>query len=390
MSDEICKTCGRKLESPTAEPPPERRHTPEPPPEQLHAPAPSPEQLQALDEDLCGEHAPRAPDAEVPVLRDALVEAFSHLAAAADRGGDVTGIPTGFHDLDTATGGLHRGDLVVLAARPGMGKSAFVSTLVTQLFEEDDDPANEPTGDQPGSSATDPPDPRPGALLFSLRRPRVQLALRLVCSYAGIDLERFRSRATRDDWGRLTEAASKLSTWPVWIDDRLDVTTAELARRVRQVRAESRRALSKGAPPTELAMVIVDELLLMTTSPTAKPGQLPTRRLLERLKQLATDEQVAMLLLAELHDDDDDYGDAPRPELADLDEREGIARLADVVLFLHSKGYYAASVRREPAELIIAANRHGPLRTVKLRYLPKVGRFTELLHPVDAFGAGDP
>ncbi|HET9932887.1 MAG TPA: replicative DNA helicase, partial [Polyangiaceae bacterium] len=196
----------------------------------------------------------------VEPVRDAVVRAFKILEEAERRGGGVTGVPTGFTRFDKQCSGLHAGDLYIVAARPGMGKTSFVLNLAlnvaatrAQKSRSNGEEYFEPEVEEAGY----------GVLFCSLEMPKEQLAARLLASEAQVDMSKIRSGSmTREDWSRLTEAASRLARLPLWLDDTPALTLLDLRAKIRRLQAEVSRG-EGAARAQKLGLVVIDYLQLM-------------------------------------------------------------------------------------------------------------------------------
>ncbi len=260
----------------------------------------------------------------------------------------VTGVPTGFTDLDTITAGLQPSDLIVLAARPSMGKTALALNIAAHAAME--------------------AEPRRGVAFFSLEMSKEQLVLRLLCSEARVDSARARAGYLRgDDFPKLAQAAGKLSEAPIFIDDSSDTTPITLKAKCRRLARE------RG---NNLGLVIVDYLQLMRSS---RPGESREKEIAEisrSLKALAKELKVPVIALSQLNRQVETRPDR-RPVLADIRESGAIEQDADVIGFIYRDEMYKGKDSKEPgvAEVIIAKQRNGPTGTVKLTYLSQYTRF---------------
>lgn len=316
----------------------------------------------------------RQPEAtSVVSLKQAIHGAFGILSEAAKRGGGITGFATGFHELDKKTAGLHPGDLYIVAARPGMGKTSFVLNLAAQLaetrrvaLEGSNDPAQE--------LGT-------GVVFFSLEMPREQLASRLLASDAMVDVSKIRSgNIGKDDWINLTESASKLGHLPLWLDDTPAIGLLDVRARVRRLQAEIGRRSSDGPKAERLGLVVIDYLQLMSGRVGAQSREQEISELSRGLKQLAKEMQVAVIALSQLNRSvETRTANNKRPQLSDLRESGAIEQDADCILFIYRDDYYNAdSAAPDTAELIIAKQRNGPTGTISLRFNKACTRFENL------------
>ena len=195
-------------------------------------------------------------------VREAIHGAFDILVAASKRGEGITGVPTGFDRLDKKCAGLHKGDLYIVAGRPGMGKTAFVLNIAVNVASPRrvrTSDANDPLGsgdvEQPGW----------GVGFFSLEMPREQLASRLLAVESRVDASRIRSGTIRhDDWNKLTDAAARIGRLPIWLDDTPALGLLDLRAKIRRLKAEILRKTGDGPEAQDLGLIIVDYLQLMT------------------------------------------------------------------------------------------------------------------------------
>jgi replicative DNA helicase len=263
---------------------------------------------------------------------------------------EVTGVRTGFYDLDRNTAGLQKGDLIVLAARPSMGKTAFALNIAENVAVHDGLPV----------------------LVFSMEMGASQLALRLVGSLGRIDQQHLRSGKLGDEeWGRLAEAVDKLKQVQVFIDETPALTSAELRARAR------RMARQFGGT---LGLIVVDYLQLMSGSSSSEENRATELGEISRgLKALAKELQCPVMALSQLNRSVESRTDK-RPMMSDLRESGAIEQDADIIMFIYRDDYYNKDASKEPgvSEIIIAKQRNGPVGTVKLTFLKPLTRFENL------------
>jgi replicative DNA helicase len=313
----------------------------------------------------------------VPV-KDAIHGAFQILAEAAKRGGAVTGIPTGFVQLDKKCAGLHSGDLYIVAGRPGMGKTSFVLNLAVnvalprkQEIADPSDPYAEAGIEEPGY----------GVAFFSLEMPREQLASRLLAVEARVDVSRIRSGdMRREDWNKLTDAAARLGRLPLWLDDTPALTLLDLRAKVRRLQADLKRGGEGVAPAQKLGLVVVDYLQLMQGRRDVASREQEISELSRGLKQLAKEMSVPVMALSQLNRSVETRTTKDkRPLLSDLRESGAIEQDADTIVFIYRDEYYFRdSPDKGIAELIIAKQRNGPTGTVKTKFTSEYTRFDNL------------
>jgi replicative DNA helicase len=257
----------------------------------------------------------------------------------------VTGIPTGFNQLDTLTAGFQPSDLIILAARPSMGKTAFSLNVARNAALE----ANVPVA------------------VFSLEMSKEQLSMRLLCAEARIDSSRLRSGYfSREDWARLTDAADVLSESPIFIDDSPDISAMEIRAKARRLKMEK-----------DLGVVIIDYIQLMKGRAGVERRELEISEISRSLKALAKEIQVPVIALSQLNRKLEERSDK-RPQLADLRESGALEQDADVVAFIYRDEVYNKdenNPNRGKAEIILAKQRNGPIGMVPLTFINAYTRF---------------
>jgi replicative DNA helicase len=262
---------------------------------------------------------------------------------------EVTGVRTGFYDLDRMTSGLQKGDLIVLAARPSMGKTAFAINMAEHVAVAEGLPV----------------------LVFSMEMGAAQLALRMVGSIGRIDQSHLRTGALKnDEWERLAEAVDKLGKARIFIDETPALNSAELRARAR------RMARQFGGT---LGLVIVDYLQLMSGSSSSEENRATEIGEISRgLKALAKELQCPVIALSQLNRSVETRNDK-RPMMSDLRESGAIEQDADVIMFIYRDEYYNKD-SKEPgvAEIVIGKQRNGPVGTVKLMFLKPLTKFDNL------------
>src|SRR4051812_14565751 len=305
----------------------------------------------------------------VTSLKHAIHGAFAILSEAAKRGGGITGMATGYVDLDRMIAGLHPGDLYVVAARPGMGKTSFALNLAAQLAE----PRRiQREGAEPEEELGN------GVVFFSLEMPREQLAARLLASDARVDVSKLRSgNIGKDDWIGLTEAASRLGHLPLWLDDTPAISLLDVRARVRRLQAEAERKGSDGPKARRVGLVVIDYLQLMSGRPGVQNREQEISELSRGLKQLAKEMGVAVIALSQLNRSVETRNTKDkRPQLSDLRESGAIEQDADTIIFVYRDDYYFPETPEpDVAELIIAKQRNGPTGKVKLHFNKACTRF---------------
>ena len=288
----------------------------------------------------------RVTDSLKPV-RELLAASLDHLEALYNRGDSITGVPTGYLDLDERLSGLQRSSLVIVGARPSMGKTAFAL----------------------GVAAHAAMDKREPVLFFSLEMSHLELTQRLLCSEARVDSSRMRNgRLLQSDWPKVVAAMGKLGEAPLFIDDNPNLTVME-------IRAKARRLKSREG----LGLIVVDYLQLMSTkSSSPEYRQLEVSEVSRGLKILARELEVPVVALSQLSRALESRADK-RPMLADLRESGSLEQDADVVLFIYrDEVYNKDSPDKGSAEVIIAKHRNGPTGTVQLAFLDHFTRFANM------------
>jgi len=278
-------------------------------------------------------------------VKQVILEVIDQLDVLAKHKTGVTGIPT-FEDLDRYLSGLHKSDLIICAARPGMGKTAFCLNIAQKAAMKFNIPV----------------------AIFSLEMSKDQLTQRLLAAEAMVDQSKLRSGfLTAEDWQRVTLAAGKLAEAPIYIDDTPGITVTEMRAKSRRLKAE------KG-----LGLVIVDYLQLMQSHRRVENRQQEISEISRSLKSLARELDVPVLALSQLSRAVEQSPNK-RPQLSHLRESGSLEQDADVVLFIHRPDYYDPdSALRGIAEIIIAKHRHGPTGTVELVFAAEYTRFLPL------------
>lgn len=277
-------------------------------------------------------------------LNEVIAGSFRQLESAAQFEGYVTGVPTGFDDLDRLTTGFQPSDLIIIAGRPSMGKTALALNIGYNA-----------------AKAT-----QKGVAVFSLEMSKSQLGLRLLGFDSGISSTKLRTGFIRDDeWGALTESANRLSELPIFIDDSSSISVIEM-------KAKCRRLKKKHG----LTLVIVDYLQLIQGRRSAESRQLEISEVSRSLKALAKDLNVPVVALSQLNRKVEDRPNK-KPQLADLRESGAIEQDADVIAFIYRDEVYnpESTENRNIADIIVAKQRNGPTGSLKLTFLKDITRF---------------
>ena len=260
--------------------------------------------------------------------------------------GEIAGVPTGFIDLDRLLTGLHSGELIVVGARPAMGKTSFAMNVA------------EHAALNKGKVTA----------VFTLEMPREQIAMRMLCSDARVDMQRVRRGTLRDeDWEKISKTLGPLTAAPMYIDDTAAITPTQLRSRCRQLK------MDKG-----LDLVVVDYLGLMRADGKTENRQLEVSEISRQLKAIALELKIPIVACAQLSRANKDRIDK-RPMLSDLRDSGSIEQDADVVMFLHREEYYNKETEdKNIGEVIVSKQRSGPLGTVKLAWLSEYTTFANL------------
>ncbi len=311
----------------------------------------------------------------VEKLLDVMKKAFKQLQDASLRGDRITGTPSGFDRYDRMTAGLHDGDLTIVAARPGMGKTSFVLNVAINVAS--------PKGRE---STTDPNDRwennGTGCVVFSLEMPREQIANRMICSEGKVDVGKVRQGfLSPADWQRLTQSAAYLGRLPIWIDDSSSLSILELRAKVRRLQSEYDKVDETGRKTQRIGVVVVDYLQLMKGRDGAQSREQEISEISRGLKGLAKELKVAVIALSQLNRAVETRSEkSKRPMISDLRESGAIEQDADNICFIYRDDYYNKENPTEPnvAELIIAKQRNGPTGTAKVRFDSQYTRFENL------------
>lgn len=280
-------------------------------------------------------------------IRDIAVDSIEKIENIYRSKGKLTGVPTGFVDFDQKTAGLQKSDLILLAARPSMGKTAFALNIIQNAAIR----SNVPTA------------------VFSLEMSREQLVNRMLCSEAMLDAQRLRTgELTDSDWADLIQAMGPLSQAPIYIDDTPGVTPMEVRSKCRRLKVE------KG-----LGLIVIDYLQLMSGNSRNDSRQQEISEISRALKAIAREMEAPVIALSQLSRACEQRADH-RPMLSDLRESGAIEQDADVVAFLYRDEYYFPDTeKKNQAELIIAKQRNGPTGTVDLTWMGQYTKFGNFL-----------
>jgi len=286
-------------------------------------------------------------------IKDIVLENFRQIEALHENPDAVSGLRTGFDDLDALLAGLHNSDLVIVAARPAMGKTSFVLSLAQNIAIDHKHPV----------------------AFFSLEMSKEQLVMRMLCSEARVDNHRMRRGIVQKfEWSNLTRAANLLTGAPIFIDDTPGLSVLEMRAKARRLKME------RG-----LRLVIVDYLQLMQAPGRSENRQQEISQISRSLKALAKELDVPVIALSQLSRAVETRSANKRPMLSDLRESGAIEQDADVVLFLYREEVYdrdCAEDLKGVAEVIIGKQRNGPMGDIKLKFFHEYTRFESLARGV--------
>ncbi len=284
---------------------------------------------------------------EISHIRDVAVSAFEKIEDVYKSKGKLTGVPTGFVDFDAKTAGLQKSDLILIAARPSMGKTAFALNIAQNAAIRHDVPV----------------------AIFSLEMSKEQLANRMLCSEAMIDAQKLRTgELTDEDWPKLIQAMGPLSQANIYIDDTPGVSPMDIRSKCRKLKLE------KG-----LGLILIDYLQLMNSDGKSDSRQQEISSISRSLKAIAREMEAPVIALSQLSRACEQRSDH-RPMLSDLRESGAIEQDADIVAFIYRDEYYFPdSDAKNQAELIIAKQRNGPTGTVDLSWLGQYTKFGNFL-----------
>tara|TARA_B100001250_G_C19813262_1_gene796879 strand:- start:1808 stop:3205 length:1398 start_codon:yes stop_codon:yes gene_type:complete len=287
-------------------------------------------------------------------LKDLVAQSLVQLDILSNQEGSITGVSTGFTEMDDKTSGLQSGDLVVVAGRPSMGKTA----LAINIAENASIGNNIPTG------------------IFSLEMPAEQLSFRMIGSIARVNQTRLRNGNLSDeDWPRINSAVSILSKAPIFIDDTPALTPTSLRARARRLKRKH-----------DLGLIVVDYLQLMTSGTSSENRATEISEITRSLKALARELSVPVIALSQLNRSVDSRTDK-RPQMSDLRESGAIEQDADVIFFIYREEVYDSDTPKKGiAEILLAKQRNGPIGDFNLTFVGEFTKFENLIS--DAYGEG--
>ncbi len=288
-------------------------------------------------------------------IKDVLVDAYDNIEQLQNKKGDITGIPTGFVELDRMTAGFQRNDLIIVAARPSVGKTAFALNIAQNVATKTDE----------------------NVAIFSLEMGAEQLVMRMLCAEGNIDAQRLRTGDLQsEDWQKLTMAMGSLSNAGIYIDDTPGVRVSDIRAKCRRLKQE------KG-----LGMILIDYMqLIRGNGKSGENRQQEVSEISRSLKGLARELEVPVISLSQLSRGVESRQDK-RPMMSDIRESGSIEQDADIVAFLYRDDYYdKESESKNIIEIIIAKQRNGPVGTVELAFVKEYNKFVNLERRHDESG----
>lgn len=281
-------------------------------------------------------------------LGDIISPTLEEIQAAASRGSESIGVPTGFRDFDEVTHGLHPGQMIVVAARPAVGKSTFGIDIARTASIKHKLPS----------------------VIFSLEMSQTEIAMRMLSAESEVPLQNMRKGMMRDeDWDRLARALNKVSDAPLFIDDSPNMSLME-------IRAKCRRLKQRH----DLKLVIIDYLQLMSSGKHVESRQQEVSEFSRAIKLLAKELEVPVIAISQLNRGSEQRTDKT-PQLSDLRESGAIEQDADMVVLIHREDLYEReSPRAGEADLIIAKHRNGPTSTIAVAFQGHLARFSDMAH----------
>jgi len=291
-------------------------------------------------------------------IKELIPSTFEDIENLQSPDSSLVGIKTGFEQVDVMTNGLHKGDFVIVAGRPSMGKSAFAINIAEHVGVE----------------------LKKGVGLFSLEMSQDQLALRILCGRAKISQQRLRARKLRtEEWQKLSFAGGPLSEAPIFIDDSATLSSLEIRAKARRLKAQH-----------DVALIIVDYIQMVHGSGRFENRQQEMASISRNLKALAKELEVPVVACSQLSRQVEQRGGEKRPQLSDLRESGAIEQDSDVVMFIYRpEHYYSYLEKNDPkyievegkAEIIVAKQRNGPTGVVHLAFLKEFARFENMAGP---------
>ena len=319
---------------------------------------PVPEVLASAEKAIFDIVMNRADGETLKPLQEVLENTYTQIEELDKLKGAIAGVPTGFIDLDSMLTGLHKGELIIVGARPAMGKTSFAMNIAAHAAVNR----------------------RKTVAVFTLEMPREQIAMRMLCSDARVDMQHVRKGTLTDpDWINLAKSAQHMAPAQMYIDDSAGLSPSQLRSRCRRL------MMDKG-----LDLVVIDYLGLMRSDSKADSRQLEVSEISRQLKSIALELKVPVVACAQLSRANKDRLDK-RPVLSDLRDSGSIEQDADVVMFLHREEYYNKDTEdKNIGEVIVSKQRSGPLGTVKLAWLSEFTTFVSLARDEQRSGGEAP
>ncbi len=285
-------------------------------------------------------------------ISEVLTSVTAMIEEVYSKGSDITGLDTGFIDLNKKLGGFHKSDLILIAARPGMGKTAFALNLVANVAIRS----------------------KSSVAVFSLEMSKEQLVQRLLSSQSNVTLDNInKGNIADDEWKKLTDAMTVLSSSHIFIDDTPGIKVSEIRSKCRKLKME------KG-----LDMIMIDYLQLMEADGRADNRQQEVSKISRSLKILAKEMNCPVIALSQLSRNTES-GKDHMPKLSDLRDSGAIEQDADIVMFIYRDEYYTKmeTKKKDLAEIIIAKNRHGEISNIELVWIGKIQKFSNKLKTIN-------
>ncbi|MDH5380527.1 MAG: replicative DNA helicase, partial [Cyclobacteriaceae bacterium] len=296
-------------------------------------------------------------------MRSLMVQAIQELEERKNHKDELTGVPSGFSSLDRVTSGWQKSDLVIIAARPGMGKTAFVVSALRNASVDFEKPV----------------------AIFSLEMSSVQLVNRLISAEAELEGEKIKKgRLAEHEWVQLVEKTKKLTNAPLFIDDTPAISILELRAKCRRLKAQH-----------DIQLIVIDYLQLMSGDSAGGNREQEIASISRALKGIAKELSVPVIALSQLSRAVETRGGDKRPQLSDLRESGSIEQDADIVMFLYRPEYYKITEDESGnstlgmAEVIIAKHRNGSLESVPLKFIGRFTKFADYTMPSDNYDSGN-
>lgn len=290
---------------------------------------------------------------ELTPIRDIVTDSFNQIEERYENKDELLGVSSGFYDLDSMTAGFQKSDLIILAARPSMGKTSFALNIAAEVAVRKNTPV----------------------AVFSLEMSKEQLVQRLLCAEAEIDAQRIRTgHMQMDDWTKLSTAMARLAPAAMYIDDTPAISVMEVRSKARKLKYER----------PNLGMILIDYLQLMEGDSRSRGDRVQEISTISRgLKALAREINVPVIALSQLSRAVEQRQNK-KPMLSDLRESGSIEQDADLVLFIYRDEYYHPELieKKGEAEIIVAKQRNGPVGSINLHFQPNITRFKNPIKPV--------